>query len=107
MYREKERQAATKGSPGKSAVTASQEQQPQPPAPVAEASVPLPPAPPPSEPSLSPLDTPVIGLEEELEAKGDGYMAPPNLEIDHGRDSPFRYVHGAPLHNVAEEEEED
>ena len=107
MYREKERQAATKGSPGKSAVTASQEQEPQPPAPVAEASVPLPPAPPPSEPSLSPLDTPVIGLEEELEAKGDGYMAPPNLEIDHGRDSPFRYVHGAPLHNVAEEEEED
>lgn len=106
MYREKERQAASKGSPGKSAVTASQ-QEPQPPAPLAELSLPLPPAPPLSEPRLSPLDTPVIGLEEELEAEADGFMAPPNLEFDHGRDSPFRYVHGAPLHNVVEEEEED
>jgi len=29
-----------------------------------------------------------MGLEEELEAEGDGYMAPPNLDFDYGRGSP-------------------
>jgi hypothetical protein len=48
----------------------------------------------------------VIGPEDGLE--GDEYVMPPNFdfELDHGRDSPYRYVHGAPLHNVVEEEEE-
>ncbi|KAH9035224.1 hypothetical protein EDB85DRAFT_2215591 [Lactarius pseudohatsudake] len=34
-------------------------------------------------------------------------MEPPSLDLEQGRNSPFRYVHGAPLHNVVEEEEED
>ncbi|KAH8988261.1 hypothetical protein EDB86DRAFT_3065602 [Lactarius hatsudake] len=34
-------------------------------------------------------------------------MEPPSLDLDQGRNSPYRYVHGAPLHNVVEEEEED
>jgi hypothetical protein len=107
MYREKERQAAgSRGSPGKSSGATSQQQQAQPPAPVAKESVPLPITPSVSEPSLSPLDTPVMGQEELLEHEGDEYVEPPNLDFDHGRDSPYRYVHGAPLHNVVEEEEE-
>jgi hypothetical protein len=48
----------------------------------------------------------VIGQEEVLEQEGDEYIEPPNFDFDHGRDSPYRYVHGAPLHNVVEEEEE-
>jgi hypothetical protein len=105
MYREKERQATGSGSPGKSSVTSQQQQPEQPPALVTKASTPLPPAPQVPEPDLSPLDTPVIGPEEGLE--GDEYVVPPNFEfeLDDGRDSPYRYVHGAPLHNVVEEEE--
>jgi hypothetical protein len=109
MYREKERQAATsKGSPGKSAGASSQEQPAQLPAPVAKESAPvaalsaLQP-----DLSLSALDFPGMGHEDELEGDGEDYVEPPNFESDHGRDSPFRYIHGAPLHNVVEEEEEE
>ena len=35
------------------------------------------------------------------------FVEPPNFEFDHGRDNPFRYIHGAPLRNVVEEEEEE
>ena len=45
----------------------------------------------------------VVGVEDgEL-------MEPPSLDLDpQGRSSsPYRYVHGAPLHNVVEEEEEE
>jgi hypothetical protein len=58
--------------------------------------------------SLSALDFPGI-VDEELEGDREDYMEPPLFEFDHGRDSPFRYVHGGPLHNVVvvvEEEEE-
>ena len=34
-------------------------------------------------------------------------LEPPVLDLDQGWNSPFRYVHGAPLHNVVEEEEEE
>ena len=36
-------------------------------------------------------------------------MVPPSLDLDpQGRcSSPYRYVHGAPLHNVVKEEEEE
>jgi len=59
--------------------------------------------------SLSALDFPGIEQleEDELERDGEDYVEPPNLDFDHGRDSPFRYIHGAPLHNVVEEEEEE
>jgi len=48
------------------------------------------------------------GLEGELEGEEGEYPVPPNFEFeDDGRESPFRrYKHGAPLHNVVEEEEE-
>jgi len=109
MYREKERQAASsKGSVGKSAGTSSQEQLPQPSAVVAKETAPLAPPPPLQvDLSLSALDFPgMVQLEEdELEGDGEDYVEPPNLDLDHGRDSPFRYIHGAPLHNVMEEEE--
>ena len=47
-----------------------------------------------------------MGVEGELGPAGvDGYelMEPLNVDFDDGRDSPYRYVHGAPLHNVVEE----
>jgi hypothetical protein len=46
-------------------------------------------------------------LEPEVEEGGGELMEPPNFDFDHGRESPYRYVHGAPLHNVVEEEEEE
>jgi len=45
--------------------------------------------------------------EEELEGVGEDFVESPNSDFDHGRDSPFRYIHGAPLHNVVEEEEKE
>ena len=46
----------------------------------------------------------VVGVEDAGEL-----MEPPSLDLDpQGRSSsPYRYVHGAPLHNVVEEEEEE
>jgi hypothetical protein len=122
MYREKERQASSGSgnSPGKSSSATSivkQQQQPQQQQQstiVEKESTPLPPpppAPPSSELSFSPTDTPVMGEGGELvpedEEGGGGLVEPPNFDFDHGRDSPYRYVHGAPLHNVVEEEEEE
>jgi hypothetical protein len=51
---------------------------------------------------------PSPGQEEVLEevVEGDEFTEPHNFDFDHGRDSPYRYVHGEPLHNVVEEEEE-
>ena len=66
----------------------------------------LPPPPPPQlDLSLSALDFPGMEQLEEDEMEGDGedYVEPPNIEFDHSLDSPFRYIHGAPLHNVVEE----
>jgi hypothetical protein len=48
-----------------------------------------------------------MGHEDELEGDGEVYVELPNFEFDYGWDSPFRYAHGAPLHNVVEEEEEE
>jgi hypothetical protein len=42
--------------------------------------------------------------EDELEEDKEDYVEPPNFEFDHGRGSPFRYVQGAPLHDVVEDE---
>jgi len=109
MYREKEWQAASsKGSPGKSAGTSSQELPPQPPALVVKETAPLAPPPPPQiDLSLSALDFPWMGQleEDELEVDGEDFVEPRNFKFDHGRDSPLRYNHGAPLHNVVKEEE--
>jgi hypothetical protein len=116
MYREKERQASGgKGdSPGKSSDIV-QQQQLRTTAAVKESTPLPPPPPPPSEPSLFPAsigqaDELVAEAEVEAEVEGgdaEELVEPPNLDFDHGRESPYRYVHGAPLHNVVEEEEED
>jgi hypothetical protein len=66
--------------------------------------MPPPPAPLALEASASPLDTLAIGPEEGLE--GNKYVERPKVDFDNGQDNPYRYVHGAPLHNVVEEEEE-
>ncbi|KZP09242.1 hypothetical protein FIBSPDRAFT_873848, partial [Athelia psychrophila] len=73
-------------------------------------SLPLPPTPPVkvlTPPPASP--TPLADeLEEEPTPEVDPELAPPAVELAaSGRDSPARYIHGAPLHNVVEEEEED
>jgi hypothetical protein len=112
MYREKERQTAIGSSPGKSSgsTSTSQEQQSQPSGLVGKESTPFPPPPARSEPSVSPPDTPRMGVEGGLGpagADGDELMEPPNIDFDDGRDSPYRYIHGAPLLNVAEEEEDE
>jgi len=85
-------------------------QPPQPPALVAKETASLPAPPPPQlNLCLSALDFPGMEQLEEDELEGDreDYVEPPNVDFDHGRDSPFRYIHGAPLHNVVEEEEEE
>ncbi|KAF9466768.1 hypothetical protein BDZ94DRAFT_1157316 [Collybia nuda] len=52
-------------------------------------------------PSPKPLSNPSPSLET-------GLIEPPRVALDEtGRASPARYVHGAPLHNVLEEEEEE
>ena len=114
MYREKERQASggSRGSPGKSPTVPVQQQRSTM---AAKELTPLPPPPPPlSEPSFPPADIPVLGqaeglegIEWEGEGEGEELAEPPHHDFDHGRDSPYRYVHGAPLHNVVEEEEEE
>jgi hypothetical protein len=109
MYREKERQAASsKGSPGKSAGTSSQQEPPESSGPAAKESELLPPLPPPqADLSIPILDFPEMVQEDGLEGDGEDYVEPSNFETDHGRESPYRYIHGAPLHNVVEEEEEE
>ncbi|KAI0034802.1 hypothetical protein K488DRAFT_77022 [Vararia minispora EC-137] len=60
---------------------------------------------------LPPPPAPASEAEPEPEP-ADGItpedLEPPSLEkLTAGRESPYRYVHGAPLHNVTEEEEEE
>ncbi|KAH9059688.1 hypothetical protein EDB87DRAFT_1675041 [Lactarius vividus] len=57
------------------------------------------------EPEAEPeLEIEPLSPEPEVVAE---LMEAPSLDLDQGRSSPYRYVHGAPLHNVVEEEEED
>jgi hypothetical protein len=108
MYRE-EWQTAIGSPPGKpsGSTSTSEEQQSQPSGLVGKESTPFPPPPARSEPSLSPPDKPRMGVEGELGPAGADGDEPPNVDLDDGRDGPYRYIHGAPLLNVAEEEEEE
>ncbi|KAI0052824.1 hypothetical protein FA95DRAFT_1569065 [Auriscalpium vulgare] len=97
MYRERERQAAaapTLASPSPRTPQRS-------PALLAKDEAPLP-APPPRSPS-PPTPTPPANSS----APDGDLIEPPPLDFDSGRESPYRYVHGAPLHNVVEEDEEE
>ncbi|KAH8995933.1 hypothetical protein EDB92DRAFT_1942827 [Lactarius akahatsu] len=105
MYRERERQAAggagssngnsngsspSKVGSQKSTLTVKE-----------EAALPATPEPEEAEPGVE-----IGSLSPEPEVAAE-LMEPPSLDLDQGRSSPYRYVHGAPLHNVVEEEEED
>ena len=115
MYRERERQASggSAGGGGASGPTVSPgtvrrlSQQAK------EKTTALPALPEPEpEPVLSPGPQPEV-MKEEVEVEVASaevevdILEPPVLDLDQGRSSPFRYVHGAPLHNVVEEEEEE
>jgi hypothetical protein len=99
MYRERERQAGG-NSPNRNSSAGAKPTQAQ--AQAAKSSVALPtlPEPEPEMEPVSPEPSVVEGVDSEL-------VGPPSLDPDGGRNSPYRYVHGAPLHNVVEEEEED
>ncbi|KIY74238.1 hypothetical protein CYLTODRAFT_448003 [Cylindrobasidium torrendii FP15055 ss-10] len=66
------------------------------------------------EKAASPGSSPVAAAKSVLpvvktppQAEPIDILPPPPLIPDAGRESPARYVHGAPLHNVLEEEEEE
>ncbi|KAG7442004.1 uncharacterized protein BT62DRAFT_1011045 [Guyanagaster necrorhizus] len=69
-------------------------------------------APPKALPTPTPklVTIPVPVEEEAVEESEEDVSPPPRVPVideDQGRASPGRYVHGAPLHNVLEEEEEE
>jgi len=107
MYREKERQSLT-SVPSKLPVpvrstpaSLSKSAELAPISPVVRASSPT---------SAPEDDPPEIEDEAESEVDADCHLSPPDPEAlfsESGRSTPGRYVHGAPLHNVLEEEEED
>ncbi|KAI0067395.1 hypothetical protein BV25DRAFT_1819719 [Artomyces pyxidatus] len=94
MYRERERMAnTTPVTPSPPTRTPQRS-----PALLAKEEAPLPPPP-------APSPSPPASLAPEPEAD---FMEPPRFDFEaSGRESPYRYVHGAPLHNVVEEEEEE
>jgi len=100
MYRERERQSLATTTPSKLPVRVS-------PLPPNDAHLPTPAtttrAPSPS--SVPESDPPEIADEAE---SGADYLSPPDmLFTESSQNSPGRYIHGAPLHNVMEEEEEE
>ena len=106
MYRERERQAAG-GAPGKNgAARPTSQAQAQ----AAKESTALPTLPEPELPQveaeLEAMLSPVTDVGVVV-GEGADLVEPPVLDLDPGRSSPYRYVHGAPLHNVVEEEEEE
>ena len=116
MYRERERQATTtggtsaaagvgRGSPGKISSSPMKSTQTQAQAGKESTALPTPPNEAQSDgPELETWPSVVVGVEDAGEL-----MELPSLDLDpQGRSSsPYRYVHGAPLHNVVEEEEEE
>ncbi|KAH6903885.1 hypothetical protein BKA70DRAFT_1387504 [Coprinopsis sp. MPI-PUGE-AT-0042] len=75
--------------------------------PVRNASLPAPPAPPAPAASSSVAPRRFLSLRPSPPQPTD-FVPPPSIDDPSlGRASPARYVHGAPLHNVLEEEEEE
>ena len=104
MYRERERQSLASTTPSKLPVRSTS-------IPPNDAELPI--IPPvvtiPSPAYVPESDPPEIADEAEPEPGAD-YLSPldPNVVfVESGRNSPGRYIHGAPLHNVLEEEEEE
>lgn len=102
MYRERERQSLAPTTPSKLPVRVPSlsPKDAEPPRDPLVARVPSPEFVPESDP-------PEIGDEAGSEVGAD-YLSLPDLSFtESGSSSPGRYIHGAPLHNVMEEEEED
>ena len=112
MYRERERQASGGGASGNATISPgtvrrlSQQAKESMALPALPEPEPEPPAVSSSSSSSSPGPAAQPQPEVEVEVEED-ILEPPVLDLDQGRNSPFRYVHGAPLHNVVEEEEEE
>ncbi|EGN97329.1 hypothetical protein SERLA73DRAFT_169698 [Serpula lacrymans var. lacrymans S7.3] len=109
MYREKEREKEKGGvMPSRLPVrsTSMQTKDKLPPLPPVTKDGSSPPPPPPQ-----PESEPTPEVEETAEAGQEPAVVdpPPPLPVltETGRESPGRYIHGAPLHNVLEEEEEE
>ncbi|KAK7443796.1 hypothetical protein VKT23_015577 [Stygiomarasmius scandens] len=102
MYRERERSGAAVVPPPSKIPLRRESDLPTPPA---SSSSPEPVAPTPRRPMPETPSKPK-SVEPEPEPVT---LEPPTIMIDDmaGRSSPARYVHGAPLHNVMEEEEEE
>ena len=114
MYREKEREREKPPvSPAGSSVPSKLPIPAKPP--IRSSSLPQRDVPPSVEAPITPLPTVPVepsspespSPEHEIE-RDSGLEDPPRVPLDEtGRSSPGRYVHGAPLHNVLEEEEEE
>ncbi|KIJ67450.1 hypothetical protein HYDPIDRAFT_25903 [Hydnomerulius pinastri MD-312] len=100
MYREREKQSTPSPAPSKLPVRSSSLL-------AKEAALPPVPIDIPSAGLAPEADTPEIQDEADFEPEPDHLTPPHTLFEDSGRNSPARYVHGAPLHNVLEEEEEE
>ncbi|OJA17851.1 hypothetical protein AZE42_08897 [Rhizopogon vesiculosus] len=105
MYREREKKSSTTTPlptlrvPVRSA---------SPPTPTKDAILPPVPVTQPETVVVTPADEIVEEPVVATDLQDEEYLQPLNLLYDGtGRDSPGRYVHGAPLHNVIEEEEEE
>ncbi|KAJ7209450.1 hypothetical protein B0H12DRAFT_1330088 [Mycena haematopus] len=112
MFRERERVPAAKPA-GPSPVPAPSRLPvravpPPAPAPAPSPAPPKSPAPA-TVPTAAPTSPPAPALPKSpLPLLDPGAIVPPPpIVVDSGRASPARYVHGAPLHNVLEEEEEE
>ncbi|KAF9234382.1 hypothetical protein BU15DRAFT_52692 [Melanogaster broomeanus] len=100
MYREREKQGLPSSAPSRLPIRSSSLQTTK------EAALPPFPVANPSLVSAPESDTPEIE-DEAFEPEAELLTTPNTLFGESGRNSPGRYVHGAPLHNVLEEEEEE
>jgi hypothetical protein len=100
MYREREKQSLSSPAPSTLPIRSSSLNTTK------EAALPPLPVSIPSLVSAPESDAPEIE-DEVFEPEAEFLTSPNTLFGESGRNSPARYVHGAPLHNVLEEEEED
>ncbi|TFK38371.1 hypothetical protein BDQ12DRAFT_683547 [Crucibulum laeve] len=116
MYRERERGASPQLTPSPAPVPAVIAPLAPSRLPVRSVSLPKEPVPLPATPSPPTLTPPTLTPPLAPSPKVSPRISPPNVPgvdlpqipfVDPGRASPARYIHGAPLHNVLEEEEEE
>ncbi|KAF9220710.1 hypothetical protein BS17DRAFT_713899 [Gyrodon lividus] len=100
MYREREKQGVSPSIQSRLPVRSSSMRTEEPALPPIPVSIPSP-------VSVPESNTSEIEDDASFDPETD-FLTPPNVLFgESGRNSPGRYVHGAPLHNVMEEEEEE